>query len=65
MATILKFAANQQVSTSEACASRRPTTCEVVIFPGVRYERASEPECEEPQRAVRTRRERDYLDLVD
>lgn len=65
MATILKFAANQQVSTPEAWEDRRPTSCEVVIFPGVRYERVVQPESEEPQRAVPTRRERDYLDLVD
>ena len=64
MATILKFPKLEQsaVSTSPERQSPARATCEIVVFPGVRYERWDE----QPVKAKRKSRQkpRDRLEIV-
>ena len=64
MATILKFPKLEQsaVSTSSDQKSAKRAACEIVVFPGVRYERWDE----QPVKAKRKSRQkpRDRLEIV-
>lgn len=59
MATILEFP-HQPATTSRTQSAKAGPAAEIVIFPGVRYERT-----EEPKRARQMVVERDRLTLVD
>jgi len=63
MATILEFRAQDLKATTAAHRAERTGSAEVVIFPGVRYERCGEP----PPVKSRGRRsrQRDRLELED
>ena len=64
MATILKFPKLEQSAVSSTSGQQTPAraTCEIVMFPGVRYERWDE----QPVKAKRKSRQkpRDRLEIV-
>lgn len=61
MATILQFRASDEEATSRS-RRRKGRSAEIVIFPGVRYERWRDTE---PQRETKPGTPRDVLKLVD
>lgn len=63
MATILEFRCDTERVPVKATTRRRRRSAEIVIFPGVRYERIDDP----PATSARSNRriERDTLKLVD
>ena len=63
MATILEFRTSGEEGASPRSRRRRGRTAEIVIFPGVRYERWREPE--PAGEASMPRAPRDVLKLVD
>lgn len=66
MATILSFKAADRGLQTSSKAGRSFAGCEVVLFPGVRYEYQAppvEPEASKPKR--KTQRTRDKLILKD
>lgn len=66
MATIIEFRARAPLQERLAVSGSRDTSADVVLFPGVRYERA-EPDAETEESKPRSRRsrQRDRLDLDD
>ena len=60
MATILEFP-EMQVHPRPRRVRRELPSAEIVIFPGVRYERSAD----EPKRREATRIERDRLQLIE
>ena len=62
MATILAFRASQEEATK--ARRRKGPSAEIVIFPGVRYERWTEPRPQKAEAAAKTS-SRDTLKLVD
>lgn len=64
MATILSFKAADRGTTSQR--GRIPAGCEIVLFPGVRYEYQAAPREEEAAKSKRKApRQRDKLVLKD
>jgi hypothetical protein len=63
MATIIEFRARTSLQERVTNFGTRDTSADVVLFPGVRYERA-EPDAEPKPRSRRSR-QRDRLDLDD
>jgi hypothetical protein len=61
MATILEFRAQQSRFQAAAVPKAQSGSAEVVIFPGVRYERWSEEAAAKPR--ARRPRQRDLLEL--
>lgn len=65
MASIIEFRARTPLEERLAASGSRRASAEVVLFPGVRYERA-DPGGEEPTPSRNRRsRQRDHLDLDD
>jgi hypothetical protein len=68
MATILVFKAEGRLADNEpgpSAQSHGPRTAEIVIFPGVRYERAVGNEAPSSSSAQPNGRSRDRLDLIE
>jgi hypothetical protein len=64
MATIIEFRTRSQLQERLAASGSRGESADVVLFPGVRYER-EEPAKEAPRSRGRRSRQRDRLDLDD
>ena len=64
MATIIEFRARTSLQERVTTSGTRDTSADVVLFPGVRYERAG-AEAEQAKPRSRRSRQRDRLDLDD
>ena len=62
MCTILKFAPASKAPHEPKDGEQSPKRGEVVIFPGIRYERAETADCQ-PNSAQRSGGKRDFLVL--
>ena len=60
MATILEFRSAPRPAPASELAMEPGQMAEIVLFPGVRYERAEE---EEPAKPKRTRRRHDTIEI--
>jgi len=70
MAKILAFRPEEQRRHESACAAREHGSAEVIVFPGVRYERWNEAGDAEPMRQAATKKRRldqrrDVLELAE
>jgi hypothetical protein len=63
MATIIEFRARTPLQERVTPSGTRDTSADVVLFPGVRYERAEADEAEDVKPRSRRSRQRDRLDL--
>lgn len=61
MATILEFRASRQEPPQKPRGRRKRRSAEIIIFPGVRYERRAEPAAAAKAKSV----VRDVLTLAD
>ena len=65
MADILDFRPTEGKPGRRERGAARAATCEIVIFPGVRYERWETAAKEKPKAASRKRVKRDTLEIMD
>ncbi|HEX7075840.1 MAG TPA: hypothetical protein VF226_17520 [Hyphomicrobiaceae bacterium] len=63
MGTILSFSPRHDRSDRREEAESQPCRCEIVIFPGVRYERTVT--CPDQERATGKAKRRDFLLIPD